>query len=223
MVLPVKRDGRRAWKRCRPGLSGVEVDRTVLCYLAVLGTVFGLNLLPALGPPTWTLLVLFRLNWHLRPVPLVVLGALSAGAGRLVLAQATRRLRDRLPPKHVANLRAAGNYLTGHRGRAAAGLAVFAVSPVPSAQLFEAAGLVDIPLLPLTAAFFVGRLVSYSLYVGAAHAADRRFGTVVRSGLSSPYGIALQVAMVIGVVLLTRVNWAKHLPASGAPPPASSM
>lgn len=194
----------------------------MLRYLAVLGAVFGLNLLPAFGPPTWALLVLFRLNWHLHPVPLVLVGALSAGTGRLVLALATRSVRGRLPHRHVANLQAAGGYLTAHKGRAAAGLAVFAVSPLPSAQLFEAAGLLDVPLLPLTAAFFVGRLVSYSLYVGAAHAADRKFGTVLRSTLSSPYGIAVEVAMVAGVVLLARIDWVKHLPGqSDAPPPAS--
>lgn len=194
----------------------------MLRYLAVAGSVFGLNLLPAFGPPTWTLLVLFRLNWGLHPVPLVVIGALSAGSGRLVLAVVTRRVRGRLPGKHVANLQAAGNYLTGHKGRAAAGLAVFAVSPLPSAQLFEAAGLLSVPLMPLTAAFFVGRLVSYSLYVGAAHAADRKFGSVFRSTLSSPYGIALEVAMVVGVVLLARIDWAKHLPGHVDTPPSSS-
>lgn len=194
----------------------------MLRYLAVAGSVFGLNLLPAFGPPTWTLLVLFRLNWGLNPVPLVVIGALSAGSGRLVLAVVTRRMRGRLPRKHVANLQAAGSYLTGHKGRAVAGLAVFAVSPLPSAQLFEAAGLLDVPLLPLTAAFFVGRLVSYSVYVGAAHAADRRFGSVLRSTLSSPYGIALEVAMVVGIVLLARIDWAKHLPGHADTPPSSS-
>jgi len=39
------------------------------------------------------------------------------------------------------------------------------------AQLFEAAGLIGMTLLPLTTAFFAGRLVSYALYVGSALAA----------------------------------------------------
>jgi len=40
--------------------------------------VFGVNLLLALGPPTWSLLVYARLRWHLDPVLLVVLGAFAA-------------------------------------------------------------------------------------------------------------------------------------------------
>lgn len=194
----------------------------VVRYLVVVVAVFGINLMPAFGPPTWAVLVLFRLNWHLNPVALVLVGAVSAGAGRLALATATRMVRDRLPERYVGGLRAAGRYLTAHRGRTAAGLAVFAVSPVPSAQLFEAAGLLDVPLLPLTGAFFAGRLVSYSLYVGAAQVADRSFGTVFRSALTSPWGIALQVAMLVGVVLLARVDWTKHLPSPTEPPLAGS-
>lgn len=181
-------------------------------YLVVIAAVFGINLLPAFGPPTWAVLVLFRLNWRLNPVALVLFGAASAGGGRLLLAVATRRLRERLPPQRVRSLHAAGTYLAGHRGRSIAGLALFAVSPLPSAQLFEAAGLLKVPLLPLTGAFFAGRLVSYSLYVGAAHVADRRFGAVFRSALTSPYAVALEVAMIVGVVLLARIDWAKHLP-----------
>jgi hypothetical protein len=36
-----------------------------------------------------------------------------------------------------------------------------------------AAGVLSVPLLPLTVAFFAGRVVSYSLYVGAASALSR--------------------------------------------------
>jgi uncharacterized membrane protein YdjX (TVP38/TMEM64 family) len=58
------------------------------------------------------------------------------------------------------------------------GLALFALSPLPSAQLFVAAGLVDASLLPLTAAFFAGRIVGYTLYVTAASAAKASLGTI---------------------------------------------
>lgn len=185
-------------------------------YLVVVGAVFAINLLPAFGPPTWAVLVLFRLNWGLNPVALVVLGAMSAGAGRYLLAIATRRLRGRLPHRYVASLRAAGQYLSSHRGRTVAGLALFAVSPLPSAQLFEAAGLLEVPLAPLTGAFFAGRIVSYSFYVGAAHLADRHFGSILRSALTSPLGIAVEVALILAVVLVARIDWTKHLPPSTA-------
>lgn len=73
-------------------------------YLVLAGVVFGVNLLPAFGPPTWTLLVFFRLQSSLAVAPLVLIGVLAAASGRLVLAYASRRLRDRLQVLMLAGL-----------------------------------------------------------------------------------------------------------------------
>src|SRR4051794_37671292 len=180
-------------------------------YLVLAGVVFGVNLLPAFGPPTWALLVFFRINQHLAAVPLVLVGALAAASGRLVLAHASRRLRPWLSRRYVDNLDAARSVLVGSRGRAAAGLGLFALSPIPSAQLFVAAGLMDVRLAPLTAAFFAGRLVSYSLYVAAASAVSDSLGAVLSDALGSPLGIALQVLMLALLVALFRVDWVRLL------------
>jgi hypothetical protein len=183
----------------------------IVQYLAAGAIVFGVNLIPAFGPPTWAVLVLLKLQWHLAPVPLVLIGAVAAGAGRLVLAMTTRHFRGRLPARSVANLQANGAYVIGHRARSIGGLALFAVSPLPSAQLFEAAGLLDVPLVPLTVAFFGGRIVSYSVYIGAASLAEANLGQVFRSTLTSPYSWALEIALLAGLVLLARVDWADRL------------
>lgn len=183
----------------------------ILRYLEVAAIVFGLNLLPAFGPPTWAVLVLFKLNWHLHPAALVAIGIISAGAGRYLLALATKASRKWLPKKRVESLKAAGTYLRKHRAGSAAGLVVFAISPLPSAQLFEAAALADIPLVPITGAFMAGRVVTYSLYLSAATAAQKSFGDTFRKALTSPYAIAIEIAMLIGIVLLARVDWAKRL------------
>jgi membrane protein YqaA with SNARE-associated domain len=177
-------------------------------YALVAAAVFGINLLPAFGPPTWAVLVLFTLHGdYVEPV-LVLVGALAAAGGRLLLAHGTRRLRRFVPDKQRDNLEAAGELLTRRRTRSVAGLALFAVSPVPSAQLFEAAGLMTVRLLPLTAAFFVGRTVSYGLYVGGAKTlSETDTGEVLLSSLTSPWGVAIQVAMLVGLVLLARVDW----------------
>jgi hypothetical protein len=180
----------------------------VAAYALVAGAVLGINLLPAFGPPTWAVLVLFALHGdYVEPV-LVLVGALAAASGRLLLAYGTRRLRRFVPARQRDNLEAAGELLTRRRTRSVAGLALFAVSPVPSAQLFEAAGLMTVRLLPLTAAFFAGRIVSYGLYVGGAtKLSETDTGEVLLSSLTSPWGVALQVAMLVGLVLLARVDW----------------
>ena len=73
-------------------------------YLVLAGVVFGVNLLPAFGPPTWAVLVFFRLQSDLAAIPLVLVGAAAAAGGRLALAYGSRRYRNRLSPKRIANL-----------------------------------------------------------------------------------------------------------------------
>ncbi len=175
-------------------------------YGIALAVVFAVNLLPAFGPPTWALLVFFSLDFDLPAVPLVLGGALAAASGRFLLASGTRRLRPRFSATRLRRLDRAEAALTANRGRAVAGLGLFAVSPVPSGQLFVAAGLLTVSLLPLTAAFFAGRLVSYSIYVGVASIAERNLGAVALDSLTSPLGIAVQIAMLIGLAALL-VGW----------------
>jgi hypothetical protein len=162
-----------------------------------LGVIFAVNLLPAFGPPTWAVLVFFSLQYDLPAVPLVLGGALAAASGRFLLATGARRLRPRFSAARLRRLDRAQAALVADRGRTAAGLGLFARSPVPSGQLFVAAGLMTVPLAPLTAAFFAGRLVSYSIYVGAAGLAADNLGDVVLDALTSPLGMGLQLAMLV--------------------------
>lgn len=157
------------------------------------------------------MLVFFRLNSDLDLVPLVLGGAVAAAAGRLVLAYGARACRGRFSPERLERLAAARGALTADRKRAAGALALFAVSPVPSAQLFVAAGLLAVPLVPLTCAFFAGRLVSYSLYAGGAALVESSLEKTFTEAFSSPLGIAVQVLMLLGLVALVRVDWVRLL------------
>jgi hypothetical protein len=107
--------------------------------LVLAGVVLGVNVLPAFGPPTWAVLVFFRLQSNLAAVPLVLIGAAAAACGRLVLAYGSRAFRSRLSEPRMDNLEAVRDAVGGSRRRAAAGLGLFALSPLPSAQLFVAA------------------------------------------------------------------------------------
>jgi hypothetical protein len=98
--------------------------------LIALGVVFAVNLLPAFGPPTWAVLVFFSLQFDLPGVALVLGGALAAASGRYLLASGTRRLRPRLSAARLQRLDRAQEALGADRRRTAAGLGLFALSPV---------------------------------------------------------------------------------------------
>jgi len=183
----------------------------MLAYLALAGVVLGSNLLPAFGPPTWAVMVFFRLQSQIPAVPLVLIGAVCATTGRVILALASRRFRHRLSAERLESLAAASELLTGTRGRSLLGLAFFIVSPLPSAQLFMAVGVLEIPLRPVATVFFFGRLATYSIYVAAATVAEHSFGSALTRGFTSPWGVALQVLMLGAVVALVQIDWVKVL------------
>jgi hypothetical protein len=176
--------------------------------LLALAVVFGVNLLPAFGPPTWAVLVFFRFRYGEIPVVLLIVGgALAAISGRFLLALAFRAFGRTLPAKRTESLEVLGRLLGQSRGGLLSSFIFFAVAPVPSAQMFEAAGLAGIRLAPLLGAFFVGRLVSYSFYVGAASAAHNSVSKLFRKGFTSPQAIGVQLIAIVLLVAIVRVDW----------------
>ena len=180
----------------------------LLHLLLVFAVVFGVNLLPALGPPTWAVLVFFRFRYPAIPAPaLVVVGAVAAVAGRFLLALAFRAFGTKLPAKRQESLQVLGRAIGESRAGLLTSLVLFAVAPLPSAQLFEAAGLARIRLSRLLAAFFVGRLVSYSIYVGTASAAHKSLGGLFGKGLFSLQAIATELIGVALLIATIVVDW----------------
>ncbi len=181
-------------------------------YLILFAIVLGVNLMPAFGPPTWSVIVVFGINTKMSAVPLVLVAASAAASGRFLLAHAFRLLARHVSEKTKRNVAAARAAFERKKRNSMIALGLFALSPVPSAPLFEAAGLAKVPLLGFTAAFFVGRTISYSIYLLTTKSIEStNVGDAFRHAITSPFGIALQVAMIVLLVGFTRVDWAKHL------------
>ena len=181
-------------------------------YLILFGLVLAVNLLPAFGPPTWSIIVIFGLNSDVPLAGTVAVAALAAASGRLLLAMGFRMLGQRIPLRMRRNLAAARAAFEQKKSAAVIGLGVFALSPVPSAQLFEAAGLSRVRLLPFTLAFFAGRLVSYSIYAAGVRALkSSTLGEVMTENLTSPGAIAVQLLMIGALIGFVSIDWSRWL------------
>jgi hypothetical protein len=76
-------------------------------YSLLFAIVLGVNLIPAFGPPTWSVIVMYGVNTKM-PVPALVLIAASAAAsGRFILAHAFRLLARHVSEKTKRNVAAA--------------------------------------------------------------------------------------------------------------------
>jgi len=167
------------------------------------------NAVPAFAPPTWSILVWFELGYELRAPILIIIGVLAAVTGRAILATYMRHSTRWMPKTYVDNMHSAGAYFTKTQGRTAALLGLFFLSPLSSAQLFAAAGIMrSVALRPLLLAFAAGRVVTYSVYVTGAHLAKRTsLGDIVLDAFRSPWGLAAQILLVALVVLPGMRRW----------------
>ena len=151
----------------------------------------------------------FTLRYHMNPVALVLLGVMSATLGRAILANVFRTIRGWLPKGYVANMERIGVRIGEHPRKTFGLLALFFISPISSAQLFEAAGIIKrIALGPLLLAFAGGRLISYSIYVsGASVLKETSLGQIVQKEFTSPLAITIQLLLIIGLIALGNVKW----------------
>lgn len=180
--------------------------------LILFALVLAINLLPAFGPPTWTIVALYGLHSQLPLASIVLIAALAAASGRILLALAFRHLRAWLPARTRVNLEAARSRLAGSRRSVLVGLGLFAVSPLPSAQLFEAAGLANVRLAGFTLAFFGGRIVSYLLYALTSRTITAAtLGDSFRERITSAPIIVTEIVGIVLLAMFLKVDWSKLL------------
>jgi membrane protein YqaA with SNARE-associated domain len=181
-------------------------------YALLFLIVFAIHLAPAFTPPTWPVIALYALNTRL-PMPLlVVTAAIAAALGRYVLGRLSNIFEHRFPQRLRRNLDAAGELIERRPANRWIGLALFVFAPLPSAQLFEAAGLIGVRLWPCALAFFVGRLGYYTLYAFTARQLSASsLHDDFRDRLTSPVGVAVQLLVIAGLILLMRIDWSRWL------------
>ena len=175
-------------------------------YLLLFALVFLLDLIPAFAPPAWLVAVFFRHAYSLDFVLVVLITALAASLGRLLLAELTRKLKRYMPKRYSDNLRYSEQLLANNRQKFRLVVGLFLCSPLPSAQLFEAAGLLEVALIPLAVAFFFGRLVTLSLYLSFAHLTVANFGKVLEGGLSSAWAIVFEALCILVILAMFRMR-----------------
>jgi hypothetical protein len=171
-----------------------------------------LNVVPAFMPPTWALLVYFRIGHGLDVLPLALVGAIGSTTGRALLARLSRAIGERfVPARWRENIMALVEALRGRPVLSLSTIGLFTLGPAPSNQLFIAAGLASAPLAPILAIFAVTRFVSYLIWVSVATTAASSLREVLGPRFGSELAIAIQVAGFLLLILIMQIDWAKHL------------
>ena len=178
--------------------------------------VFLMNLVPYFMPPTWAVVTFFLIAFSLPVWPLAIGCAFASTAGRCGLYYLSARLgRQLLSDQKQRNVAALGNWLNQRPGwRGVVDVLIYSLGPIPSNDLFIAAGLSRATLWPVALGFLPGRMVSYPLLALTAKGANDQLGGILTRQWHDPKWLALELLSIAGIWLFSRIDWARvlHLP-----------
>ncbi len=180
--------------------------------LSLFAIIFVLNSLPAFAPPTWMVVSAIALSRpDANPWLTALIAATAATAGRLVLAKlAFILVRQRWLGSHTKeNIDLVKDRLERHRAMTFGAVLAYTCSPLPSNSLFIAYGLTSLPLAPVAAASFLGRFLTYSVWVVVAMGVAQKvvFDAGSIFAYLGGYFVATQTFMLALVVLFAKLDW----------------
>jgi hypothetical protein len=179
-------------------------------FVACLALVFAINLMPAFMPSTWMVLAFFHIHFDLPLIPLCVSGALVSGFGRFFLAQASGFVTDTFFKKKRDDLKELGAFLEERKNFLAGVTFLYALTPLPTNNLFVAAGMVGVSLRRVLAGFWAARIPADLFWVWSTSAT---FGSLkdVFERNGNWLAIVLQAGALSSIVLLYEMPWGKWL------------
>ena len=182
----------------------------VLVFIAVL--IYAINVVPVLMPPTWTILAFIYIHYHPPFLPAIFLGALAATLGRVTLYFLSKKyFRKFFSQKSLQNYDALGNFIKEKEKISIPLIVTYAFFPVSSNYVYIAAGLTEINIRVFASSFFIGRLISYSFWVAATHAATSKLEEIFTSHMSNLSVVLIEFGGIIFILLLGRIQWSKIL------------
>src|SRR5690349_21080587 len=172
--------------------------------------IFLINLSPGFMPSSWMVMAFFYIQFGLPLVPLCIAGALVSGLGRYCLARGSDWVTERFFPKKKEDLQSLGGYLERKRRLVAGFVFVYSLLPLPTNNLFLAAGMTRVNLAYFLGGFYAARLPADLFWVWTTNATFRSLDDVfAKSG--NMIAVALQAGALLSVALLYFLPWGKWL------------
>jgi membrane protein YqaA with SNARE-associated domain len=180
----------------------------LLLYFEVTLIAFLVNVIPALVPPTWVMLSMFKIhNPELDTLWIAAFGVVGSILGRYVLYLYCRVLGKFVPRKYEENIHYISRFLGEKKLGVFIGTFLYALSPLPSNFLFISSGVSAVDVLPVLGGFALGRLISYASLIHASHRVIIFFDALGVANIR----LAMDVLGLVGGIAVLFVDWRKVL------------
>ena len=182
---------------------------TALYLLLAFAIIFVINMIPAFMPASWMVMAFFYIQFDLPLLPLTLIGALCSGLGRIVLAKGSTWFKRNFMRDKQQDLDDLGAFLDSRRHAMGSTVFFYSLLPLPTNNLFIAAGMAEVNLFWVLAGYWAARAIADTFWVWTTDQVFNSLSDVFGVVFSSWFGIAFQLLGITSILLLYFLPWAK--------------
>jgi hypothetical protein len=176
-------------------------------YLWVFLASLAVDLVPIIGPPAWTVMVLLLVRFDLNPWLVLAAGVPASVIGRYVLSLYTPWLFKKIIRRKKSDeFEFVGRKLQQRLWQSWSFVFVYSVSPLPTTPLFSAGGLAKVSPLHIIPPFFVGKFISDAVMLLTGRSAVTSLGELLK-GTYSAKGVAVAAVSLLVICAFLFLDW----------------
>ncbi len=176
-------------------------------YLLVFFGSLGVDLVPIMAPPAWTIMAFCIVKYRLNPWIVLAIGVPASALGRYLFSLYIPKFSDKvLARKKKEELNYVGKKLKGRLWETWVFVLGYTLSPLSTTALFTAAGMSKIPVWNLLPPFLVGKFISDAMMIKAGEYAAGSLKDMLHGVLSAKNIIIAAITLVVTAGFLF-VDW----------------
>jgi hypothetical protein len=184
---------------------------SILIYFLVFIASLLVDLVPFVGPPAWTVMVFFQVQFGLNMWVVLVLGVTGSAIGRYLYSAYIPLIAERfIKPSKNEDLQFIGGKLTHKGWKAVLFVFFYTLMPLPSTPLFTAVGIARIKPWRVLPSFLAGKFISDSAMVLTGDYVAKNASQIGSVFLSWENIAGLFVGIIL-ICLFLFIDWGKLL------------
>ena len=167
-------------------------------YLLVFFGSLGVDLIPIMAPPAWTVMAFAIVKYRLNPWIVLAIGVPASALGRYLFSLYIPKFSDKvLARRKKEELTYVGKKLRGRLWETWVFVLGYTLSPLSTTALFTAAGMTKVPVWHLIPPFFVGKFISDAMMVKAGQYAAGNLKSMAEGVLNAKNIIIAALTLVL--------------------------
>jgi len=176
-------------------------------YLLVFLGSLGVDLIPIMAPPAWTVMAFAIVKYRLNPWIVLAIGVPGSALGRYLFSLYIPRFSERvLTKRKKEEFNYVGQKLKGRLWQTWTFVLAYTLSPLSTTALFTAAGMTKVPVWQLIPPFLGGKFVSDAMMVKAGEYAAGSLKDVAHGAFGAKSLIIAAITIVLTGAFLF-VDW----------------